>query len=228
MQNASNTNMGAIRGAVGAKRVLRAEELLSAADKLISRQWDIAGELPKRGETSFPYPALETLRSLYQKTETLTDAGEKRFRDIKRRLSDTLGDLSEEGLLDAVNAAQSLFNAFQYNQIPDYQDLRLKYERAKPGEMARRILDALSKLDGASGKGAVQKLAAYSGPEAAELYDFLQDMEEIEKIADRERKAAEKGIEDFTDDRQLQALSAGAREALSELHDRLKSMGVRK
>ena len=227
LQNASNTTMGAIQGSGSSKRVLRAEELLSAAEKLIRHQWDIADELPDSVEKSALYHPVGTLKILYQKIRAVTDAEERRISETQARLTAVVGGLSYERLVDAVNAVQSLFDAFQIYQIPGYQELRKKYERANPGDTAKRILGILSVLNGAAGQSPVEKLAAYSGNGSKVLHDFTRDMEDIEKAAETERVKAETGLSVFTQDPQLETLSKLAKEALAGLCDRLESMEVR-
>ena len=158
---------------------------------------------------------------------TVTDAEGRRIDKIKARLSTVIGELSEKNLVDTVNAVQELFNAFFHYQIPGYQELREKYGRAKPGDMARRILNTLSVLDSATGKSPVQKLAVYSGNASKELDDFTRDMENIEKSAEKERAAAEKVKENFKLDSQLETISKSAKAALSKLSERLENMEVR-
>ena len=227
LQKASNTTMGAVQGAGNAKSVFRAEELLSAAEKLIQRGWDIADELPERVDNNALYRSVGTLKNLYQKIRTVTEAEEKRVCEMKARLSDVIGELSEARLIDTVNAAQTLFSAFRDSQIFGYRELRGKYEYVSPGDTAKRIINALSALDSATGKSAVQKLAAYSGAASKELHDFLQDMEEIEKAAETERVRAENGLNQTGQDPQLNALSTAAKEALAGLFDRLETMEAR-
>ena len=226
LQKASNTKMGAVLGARNVE-VFRAEELLSATEKLIQCGWDIADELPERVENNALYRSVGTLKKLYQKITTVTDAEEQRVLEMKARLSAVMGELSKDQFVDAVNAAQTLFDEFLQNQIPGYRDLRAKYERANPGETAKRMMNTLSVLDGATGKSAVQKLQAYSGNASKELHDFLKDMEEIEKAAETERVRAENGLQQTGQDPQLNALSTAAKEALAGLFNRLESMEAR-
>ena len=167
------------------------------------------------------------MKSLYQKITTVTDAEEQRVLEMKARLSAVMGELSKDQFVDAVNAAQTLFDEFLQNQIPGYQKLRGKYEYANPSDTAKRIMNTLSVLNGATGKSAVQKLAAYSGNASKELHDFLQDMEEIEKAAETERVRAENGLQQTGQDPQLNALSTAAKEALAGLFNRLESMEAR-
>ena len=226
LQKVSNTKMGAVLGARNVE-AFRAEELLSAAEKLIQRGWDISDELPERVENNALYCSVGPLKSLYQKITTVTDAEERRVYELQTRLSAVIGELSEAQFVDTINAVQELFSVFFHNQIPGYQNLRAKYERANPSETARRMMNTLSVLDGATGKSAIQKLQAYSGNASKELHDFLQDMEEIEKAAETERVRAENGLNQTGQDPQLNALSTAAKEALAGLFDRLESMEVR-
>ena len=226
LQKASNTKMGTVLGARNVE-AFRAEELLSAAEKLIQRGWDISDELPERVENNALYCSIEPLKSLYQKITAVTDAEERRVYELQTHLSAVIGELSEAQFVDTINAVQELFSVFLHNQIPGYQNLRAKYERANPSETAQRMMNTLSVLDGATGKSAIQKLQAYSGNASKELHDFLQDMEEIEKAAETERVRAENGLNQTGQDPQLNALSTAAKEALAGLFDRLESMEVR-
>ena len=226
LRKASNTKMGAVLGSRNVE-AFRAEELLSAAEKLIKCGWNIADELPERVENNALYGSVKILKRLYQKITAVTDAEERRICEMKASLSDVIGELSEARLVDTVNAVQELFDKFLQNQIPGYRDLRAKYERVNPGETAKRMMNTLSVLDGATGKNAVQKLAAYSGNASKELYDFLRDMEEIEKAAETERVRAEKVLQQMEQDPRLDDLSAAAKEALAELFDRLENMEAR-
>lgn len=227
LNKSSNTTMGAIQGSrTIATPMFRASELLDAVQSLYLCGWDIRASLPdvSRNANMLFNPAA-LLRKLYYRIDKVVEAERDSIDDLQRKLAAQVGALSEDNLISLVNAVQSLYKTFNSSGIFYSPELASRFARA-PIEKAKEVMKTKLMLDKAIGVAHVEALGVFSSNGSKALADFLNDILEIERLAQQERVKAERELRNFSGDVGTDEIAEAARQDMATLYDRIEAMEV--
>ena len=228
LQRSSIAVMGAVHLSVdtNTKACYRANELVSAVEKLMAVDWDIEAELPKDIPSKhLLYNHATLLRSLYPNIKKAMAADTKEASQVISKLKDYVGDLTQENLITTLAAIQDLFAVYAANGIIGSAELRVRYDGA-PIDKAKVILEHVKLINDVASSSAVKQLTAYSANSLHVLYDFLRDIQSIAQKAEQEEAKANKEIEKVSGIQGLDQLAEAARGALDDLYGQLEKMEV--
>ena len=125
--------MGAVRYALDAKTksCYRTDELIRAAEKLVAANWDIECEIPETlpAKNLLFNPAV-LLKSLYANIRKAMKADTEKVSSVISALTDYVGDLNQDNLIETLSSIQMLFAVFGENGVMgDYKELATKYDK---------------------------------------------------------------------------------------------------
>ena len=224
---ASNTTMGAVQRARSSSVFLyHTDQLLAAAEHLLACNWDIEDELPREAENNLLFHSAALLKKLYPKIRQAMDAEERYGAELCSRLTPYLGALTQENLIETLSAIQDLFFLFLRQGIPVRRTLRDKYDALKPEEYARRVQSALAQFSEVEGKDAMTRLTVYSEHKIELAADLLRDFQEIESLAEKEERNAQRQTDESGRNTGLDACAAAAQEEMAARWEQLSAMEV--
>lgn len=228
LKQASATTMGAVHFAVdpNTKSCFRADELITAVEKLIAADWDIETELPGSiPQKHLLYNPATLLKSLYPSVKKAMAADTEEAATVVGKLEGYIGDLTQENLIAAFSGIQNLFAVFAANGIIGSAELRVKYDKP-PIDTANDILAHVKLINDASIASAVKQIAAYASNPLNVLYVYLRDIRDIAQKAEREEANAKKDIAMTGGFADTDALSASALASMDALYTQLENMEV--
>lgn len=229
LRRGSATTMGAVRYAVDSKTksCYRTDELIRAVEKLVAANWDIECELPETlPAKNLLFNPAALLKSLYANIRKAMKADTEKVSSVFSSLTDYIGDLNQDNLVETLSAIQTLFAVFSENGVMgDYKDLATKYDK-QPIDTASNILKCVKQLTEAASATSVMQLTAYSGNALHVLSEFLRDLQKIALRAEQEEDKANKAIEKTGGFTGLDEISEAARAAMEALCEQLEGMEV--
>ena len=229
LRRGSATVMGAVRYAVDAKTksCYRTDELIQAIEKLVAANWDIESEIPETlPAKNLLFNPAALLKSLYANIRKAMKADTEKVSVVLSSLTEYVGDLSQDNLIETLSAIQTLFAVFGENGVMgDYKELAAKYDK-QPIDTAGNILKCVKQLTGVSATTPVMQLTAYSGNALHTLSEFLRDLQKIALRAEQEEDKANKAIEKTGGFTGLDEISEAARAAMEALCEQLEGMEV--
>ena len=181
LKQASATTMGAVHFAVdpNTKSCFRADELVVAVEKLMAVDWDIEAELPNSiPQKHLLYNPATLLKALYPSVKKAMAADAQEAATVVGKLEGYIGKLTQENLIAAFSAIQSLFAVFAANGIIGSAELRVKYDKP-PIDTAKDILAYVKLINDAAGASAVKQLTVYAANPLNALYVILRDIQAI-------------------------------------------------
>lgn len=229
LRRGSATTMGAVHYAVDSKTksCYRTDELIRAVEKLVAANWDIEDELPEiLPAKNLLFNPAALLKSLYANIRKAMKAETEQISSVLSLLTDYIGDINQNNLVETLSAIQTLFSVFRENGvIGDYKILEVKYDN-QPIDTAGNILACVKQLTEAVLLSSVVQLTAYSGNALHELSEFLRDLQKIALRAEQEEDKALKAIEKAGGFTGLEEISEAARAAMEALCEQLEEMEV--
>ena len=235
-----NSTMGAIAGAKEPRTfVYHADELLCAVQKLHEEKWKPEAFVQVFADKNILTSPVALLKELSTRLNLVADAEFKHFQTIKTRIEDLVGDLCETNLLEIINEVKHLLSVFSQNGIPVKSTLSDRFQNA-PIEIVQNLLKALSIADVKDKTDTMTVLLAYSNrsfgfiPSENEnnktaievLARFLQDLLEIERLAQQEEKTAKNALIGFSGDDQTDQIAEAAKEKLESIYDYVEAWEV--
>lgn len=222
------TTMGGVRISNNAdvKSCYRADELIRTVEKLVASNWDIESELPENLPAKhmlFNHAAL--LKILYSNIKKVMKADTEQISSVISKLTEYIGELNQDNLIETLSAIQTLFAVFAANSVMGSNDLRTKYDRP-PIDTTNDILKIIKALEDVAFSSPVNQLTAYAGNSLHELADFLRDLQAIALKAEQEESKAKKDIEKTGGFTGLEELSTAAYESMKALCEQLEAMEV--
>ena len=228
LKQASATTMGAVHFAVdpNTKSCFRADELVAAVEKLMAVDWDIEAELPNSiPQKHLLYNPATLLKALYPSVKKAMAADAQEAATVVGKLEGYIGKLTQENLIAAFSAIQSLFAVFAANGIIGSAELRVKYDKP-PIDTAKDILAYVKLINDAAGASAVKQLTVYAANPLNALYVILRDIQAIAQKAEQEEAKAQKDIVNAGGFAGTDALSEAALASMDALCTQLENMEV--
>ncbi len=228
LKQASATTMGAVHFAVdpNTKSCFRADELVAAVEKLMAADWDIEAELPNSiPQKHLLYNPATLLKALYPSVKKAMAADAQEAATVIGKLEGYIGKLTQENLIAAFSAIQSLFAVFAANGIIGSAELRVKYDKP-PIDTAKDILAYVKLINDAAGASAVKQLTIYAANPLNALYVILRDIQAIAQKAEQEEAKAQKDIGNAGGFAGTDALSEAALASMDALCTQLENMEV--
>lgn len=228
LNQASATTMGAVHFAVdpNTKSCFRADELVAAIEKLMAADWDIEAELPNSiPQKHLLYNPATLLKALYPSVKKAMAAEAQEAAVVVGKLEGYIGKLTQENLIAAFSAIQSLFAVFAANGIIGSAELRVKYDKP-PIDTAKSILAYVKLINDAAGASAVKQLTVYAANPLNALYVILRDIQAIAQKAEQEEAKAQKDIVNAGGFAGTDALSEAALASMDALCTQLENMEV--
>ena len=228
LKQASATTMGAVHFAVdpNTKSCFRADELVAAVEKLMAVAWDIEAELPNSiPQKHLLYNPATLLKALYPSVKKAMAADAQEAATVVGKLEGYIGKLTQENLIAAFSAIQSLFAVFAANGIIGSAELRVKYDKP-PIDTAKDILAYVKLINDAAGASAVKQLTVYAANPLNALYVILRDIQAIAQKAEQEEAKAQKDIVNAGGFAATDALSEAALASMDALCTQLENMEV--
>lgn len=228
LKQASATTMGAVHFAVdpNTKSCFRADELVAAVEKLMAADWDIEAELPNSiPQKHLLYNPATLLKALYPSVKKAMAADAQEAATVVGKLEGYIGKLTQENLIAAFSAIQSLFAVFAANGIIGSAELRVKYDKP-PIDTAKSILAYVKLINDAAGASAVKQLTVYAANPLNALYVILRDIQAIAQKAEQEEAKAQKDIVNAGGFAGTDALSEAALASMDALCTQLENMEV--
>lgn len=240
LTRSANTTMGAVAISKAPKTfVYHGDEIISAVERLKTQRWDISELLPAQVEDNFLFHPAKLLKRLYPRLKKLAAAEQENLKNIKEKLEDYIGELNQDNLLELFGSIQDMFSVFSQNGIIVQSRLRDKYTGA-PVELAGAVLQAVSALENAGTDDFAAQLFIYSRKNCKTfgdtakyvtapvfLSDFLKDLQEIERIAQREEHQSQTARISLVSNMDLDGIAETAFEGLRGIRDILINMEVR-
>lgn len=228
LRRGAATTMGGVRISNNAdvNSCYRADELIRTVEKLVASSWDIESELPKNLPSKhmlFNHAAL--LKTLYSNIKKVMKADTEQISLVLGKLTEYIGELNQDNLVETLSAVQTLFTVFAANGVMGSNDLRTKYDRP-PIDTTNDILKNIKVLKDAASSSPVNQLTAYAGNSLHRLADFLRDLQAIALKAEQEESKAKKDIEKTGGFTGLEELSTAACESMKALCEQLEAMEV--
>lgn len=228
LRQASATTMGAIHFSVdpNTKSCYRADELVSAVEKLTAVGWDIEALLPRdipKNHLLYNHAAL--LKTLYPSIKKAMAAETAAADTVINSLEAYVGELTQDNLVATLSAIQELFAVFVNNGVYGLDELRNKYSKA-PIETAKTITACISLIRKVGSTSHVKQLTAYSSNPLNTLHEFLEDIKAIAEKAEKEEARANKEISQNGGFTSSDALTDAALDALDALYTQIESMEV--
>lgn len=228
LKQASATTMGAVHfaGDPNTKSCFRADELVAAVEKLMAVDWDIEAELPNSiPQKHLLYNPATLLKALYPRVKKAMAADAQEAATVVGKLEGYIGKLTQENLIAAFSAIQSLFAVFAANGIIGSAELRVKYDKP-PIDTAKGILAYVKLINDAAGASAVKQLTVYAANPLNALYVILRDIQAIAQKAEQEEAKAQKDIVNVGGFAGTDALSEAALASMDALCTQLENMEV--
>lgn len=228
LKQASATTMGAVHFAVdpNTKSCFRADGLVAAVEKLMAVDWDIEAELPNSiPQKHLLYNPATLLKALYPSVKKAMAADAQEAATVVGKLEGYIGKLTQENLIAAFSAIQSLFAVFAANGIIGSAELRVKYDKP-PIDTAKDILAYVKLINDAAGASAVKQLTVYAANPLNALYVILRDIQAIAQKAEQEEAKAQKDIVNAGGFAATDALSEAALASMDALCTQLENMEV--
>lgn len=228
LRRGAATTMGGVRISDNAdvKSCYRVDELIRIVEKLVAANWDIESEIPENLPAKhmlFNHAAL--LKTLYTNIKKAMKADTERVSSVLSKLTEYVGELNQNNLIETLSAIQTLFTVFAANSVMGSNDLRTKYDKP-PIETANDILKHIKVLVHVSSSPSVTQLTAYTGNSLHRLADFQRDLQAIALKAEQEESKAKKDIEKTGGFTGLEELSEAARASMEALCEQLEAMEV--
>lgn len=229
LRRGSATTMGAVHYAVDSKTTscYRTDELICAVESLVAVNWDIENEIPETLPVkNFLFNPAVLLKALYDRIRKTMKADTEKVSLVLSALTNYVGDLNQDNLVETLSAIQTLFAVFSENGVMgDYKDLATKYDK-QPIDTASNILKCIKQLTESASATSVMQLTAYSGNALHVLSEFLRDLQKIALRAEQEEDKANKAIEKTGGFTGLDEISEAARAAMKALCEQLEGMEV--
>lgn len=228
LKQASATTMGAVHFAVdpNTKSCFRADELVAAVEKLMAADWDIEAELPNSiPQKHLLYNPATLLKALYPSVKRAMAADAQEAAAVVGKLEGYIGKLTQENLIAAFSAIQSLFAVFAANGIIGSAELQVKYDKP-PIDTAKGILAYVKLINDAADAPAVKQLTVYVANPLNALYVILRDIQTIAQKAEQEEAKAQKDIGNAGGFVGTDALSEAALASMDALCTQLENMEV--
>ena len=228
LKQASATTMGAVHFAVdpNTKSCFRADELVAAVEKLMAADWDIEAELPNSiPQKHLLYNPATLLKALYPSVKRAMAADAQEAAAVVGKLEGYIGKLTQENLIAAFSAIQSLFAVFAANGIIGSAELQVKYDKP-PIDTAKGILAYVKLINDAADAPAVKQLTVYAANPLNALYVILRDIQTIAQKAEQEEAKAQKDIGNAGGFAGTDALSEAALASMDALCTQLENMEV--
>ena len=228
LKQASATTMGAVHFAVdpNTKSCFRADELVAAVEKLMAADWDIEAELPNSiPQKHLLYNPATLLKALYPSVKRAMAADAQEAAAVVGKLEGYIGKLTQENLIAAFSAIQSLFAVFAANGIIGSAELQVKYDKP-PIDTAKGILAYVKLINDAADAPAVKQLTVYAANPLNALYVILRDIQTIAQKAEQEEAKAQKDIGNAGGFVGTDALSEAALASMDALCTQLENMEV--
>lgn len=224
-----STTQGAVHYAIDTKNAscIRADELLTILDKLVSCNWDIENELPSIiPDKHLLYNQAALLKKIYPSISKVVAAEINKAQQISSSIEGYVGTINEENLLQVLNAIQNLFSVFASNGIIGSNEIRTKYE-VPPVDTAKNLLKAFATMKKAEEQGSdAEKLMVLSQNSLHTLGDFLRDLQQIARLAEKEEATANKELAKIGGIDGINELSAAALDTMKKLYDFVEAMEV--
>lgn len=228
LQRASKTTTGAVSysASAGHKGFVRADELVTAVEKLMAANWDIEAELPVEiPPNNMLYNPAKLLKTLYTNVKKAMAAETREATRVLGKLGEYVGALTQERFMETLSSIQTLFNVFAENGIIENVELRDKYSAA-PIDMARPLAQSVERLTGAAADSAVSQLITYAGNPLHVVYSFLRDVQLIAQKAEREEAKALKEIGGSNQHSDMDEWTQAALKTMEELYTQIERMEV--
>lgn len=223
----ANTTMGTIQRARSSNVFLfHTDELVAAAERLISLNWNINEILPENIEKNLLNNPAILLKKLYPRVKHVAEAEEKYITDTIHKVEPYVGKLSQESLLDALSAIQNLFLLFSQYGIPVDSKLRDKFADISPIDEAHKILSIISRLSETQKKDFIVQFSVYSANDIESVGNLLKDFQEIERIAQKQQQNAEQQVKVTTGNTELDACAEAAAQEMVNRCKQLLAMEV--
>lgn len=224
----SATTMGAVHFSTDTrtKSFYRVNELMSAVERLVSLQWDIENELPNDPPSNhmlFNHASL--LKTLYANIKKVMKAEVGEISRVFLKLTDYIGELTQENISDTIYEIQKLYNVYSLNGVMGSNELLIKYDHS-PRDQAKEIMKHIDTLSAVASASPVDQLIVYSENSLHELEVFLRDLQSIALKAEQEEEKANKNIAKIGNIPGLDDLSRAASTALESLSSQLEAMEV--
>lgn len=223
----ANTTMGTIQRARSSNVYLfRTDELVVAAERLISLNWNINEILPENIEKNLLNNPAILLKKLYPRVKHVVEAEEKHIVDTIHKVEPYVGKLSQESLVDALSAIQNLFLLFFQYGIYVNSKLQERFEDISPIEETQKILLIISRLSETQKKDFIFRFSVYSANDIETISNLLKDFQEIERIAQKQQQNAEQQSKVTTGNTELDACAEVAAQEMAKRCEQLLAMEV--
>lgn len=225
----SRTTMGAIAYSKddSKKAYYRSEELVSSYQFLLNRNWDISADLPGKIEGNFLFTPAKLLKELYPRVNAVVSAELSDYETIVTQIEGYIGEITEETLIEVINAIRKLLSSFSTNGILGYKALRDKYESLSPIEEARNIRSSYQQLSTLSDTPVMKQFSVLSGGAKKTLKQFLKDLQDVEGVAAKEESNAKNEMRKLAIPEGMDEVVEAAKETLALLYAKLDAMEVR-
>lgn len=227
LQKASATTMGSIQFSKDAsnKKFYRANELITAARKLINCEWNIEDQLPEIPAENILYSPVILLKKLYPRIKAVVEAEQEQASEVLESIKGYTGELNDSNLLDVFSSIESLFSTFASAGILGNNDLSQRYS-SNHLERAHLVEKQAAVFSDMDDQNPVALFHAYSVNALSALRGLLIDLQRIEKLAQQETERARKAITSLGVPPEFEQMSEAAWMAMNELHQLLEELEV--
>lgn len=228
MVETAKTYMGTISASYSSPRVsfFRALEISKAIETLQASKWDISFTLPADTKASIILSPADLLKELYPRIKTIVSSELEQAKDIIGKLKNQIGEtISENSIIDALNAVSEMYAMFNANRIQYISSLKAKFDTS-PKEKAEKIMNSYGLVEKASSSPLlIEKLELLSASPVEVLSTLLNDLVEIERIVLAEKNSADAELKHLTGDTDFTATSNSIK-YLSSLADKVQGLEV--
>jgi hypothetical protein len=221
MRGLIKTYLGIVsEGTGGNINFFKGDLALKAIRNLKSSHWLAIDDVPEMGDSQLLKSSIDSMKELYLLSEKIIEEEKSNINGILIKLTNMLGEVSEENLLVASSSISALLTAFRGNNIyfsPEIANIPNELTSAKISNIMHVYVSLKNSL---ANNHVGELLALYSQNRIKLLYELVQSLEAVEMKATQEMDIARrnmKSLQGSVDERVIE----DARAQLSKIYDLL-------
>ena len=203
----------------------RSRELLDVIEAYEQQGWHLTTATNKKQDTGV-YKVATYMNSLLSKIQAATAEEDRIGLSVISRLKDHLGEITQDHIAQLITSVSLMFNAFSSNN------------RAVPGQllhafntdaiyMAKQVVGEVATLQNAiAEKDPVAKLALYADDPIANLQKFVDNLDEIDRLATNTTASVKKDIASLSGGKDVSQIRSRGISTLKHAMDEIQRLEV--
>ena len=225
LKESLRTHMGRIDDQQKKVGFFRSRELLDVVDFYEKREWNL-NNVPTNGKKSGAYVIANYLNNLLGKINQATTEEDALATLTLSRLEKHMGIMSEDNILQVLTAVSRMFGCFNSNHLPVSDNLRNSFVR-DPAVKARNVMESYARVQVAmAADNPVKKLALYAKDPLADLVEFANYLDAIEKLISTTMVTAQKELKALSGGKDVSAIVQKGRTHLKKAKDAIDRLEV--